>query len=36
LPGGQGRRWPVERHEVWDYDDDRKIHRLKRAEQALI
>jgi len=28
--GGRGRRWPVECHEMWDYDDDRKIQRLER------
>jgi len=30
ICGGRGRRWPVECHEVWDYDDDRKIQRLER------
>jgi hypothetical protein len=30
ICGGRGRRWPVECHEVWDYDDDRKIQRLQR------
>lgn len=28
--GGQGRHWPVECHEVWDYDDERHIQRLVR------
>jgi hypothetical protein len=27
--GGRGRRWPVECHEVWRYDDGRKIQRLE-------
>jgi single stranded DNA-binding protein len=27
--GKQGRKWPVECHEIWDYDDDRKIQTLK-------
>jgi hypothetical protein len=27
---GQGRRWPVEHHEVWHYDDETKIQRLER------
>ena len=30
ICGGRGRRWPVECHEVWHYDDDRKIQRLER------
>ncbi len=30
MIGGRGRRWPVECHEVWHYDDDRKIQRLER------
>src|SRR5437899_2821887 len=28
--GGQGRRHPVECHEVWDYDDTRRVQRLVR------
>jgi hypothetical protein len=28
--GGRGRRWPVECHEVWAYDDDAKVQRLER------
>jgi hypothetical protein len=30
ICGGRGWRWPVECHERWDYDDDRKIQRLER------
>lgn len=30
ICGGQGRRWPVECHEVWDYDDEAKVQRLDR------
>ena len=30
ICGARGRRWPVECHETWDYDDDRKIQRLQR------
>src|SRR5207302_1396445 len=30
ICGGRGRRWPVECHEVWEYDDDEKIQRLQR------
>lgn len=26
--GGRGPRWPVECHEVWEYDDQRKIQTL--------
>jgi hypothetical protein len=28
--GGRGRRWPVECHEVWAYDDNQRIQRLER------
>ena len=28
ICGGRGRRWPVECHEVWDYDDDRQVQTL--------
>jgi len=28
ICGGRGRRWPVECHEVRDYDDQRKVQRL--------
>ena len=28
--GGRGRRWPVECHEVWHYDDATKVQRLER------
>ena len=27
--GNQGSKWPVECHEIWHYDDDRKIQTLK-------
>jgi hypothetical protein len=27
---GQGPKWPVECHEVWEYDDRRKVQSLKR------
>ena len=30
ICAGRGGRWPVECHEVWDYDDDRKVQRLVR------
>ena len=30
ICGGRGRRWPVECHEVWHYDDDTKVQRLER------
>lgn len=30
ICGGRGRRHPVECHEVWDYDDARRIQRLVR------
>lgn len=30
ICGGKGSRWPVECHEVWDYDDKRHIQTLKR------
>jgi len=26
--GGRGRRWPVEAHEIWEYDDSKRIQRL--------
>jgi hypothetical protein len=28
--GGRGRRWPVECHEVWHYDDATRVQRLER------
>lgn len=28
ICGGRGRRWPVECHEVWAYDDERRIQTL--------
>jgi hypothetical protein len=30
ICGGRGRRWPVECHEVWQYDDTTKVQRLER------
>jgi hypothetical protein len=30
ICGGKGVQWPVECHEVWEYDDERKIQRLKK------
>lgn len=30
ICGGRGRRWPVECHEVWHYDDEAKVQRLER------
>ena len=30
ICGERGRRWPVECHEVWHYDDDTKVQRLER------
>ena len=30
ICGGRGRRWPVECHEVWHYDDERHVQRLER------
>jgi hypothetical protein len=30
ICGGRGRRWPVECHEVWHYDDEVKVQRLER------
>ena len=30
ICGGRGRRHPVECHEVWDYDDTRRVQRLVR------
>jgi len=30
ICGGRGRRWPVECHEVWFYDDATKVQRLER------
>lgn len=28
ICGGQGRKWPVECHEIWDYNDDEHIQTL--------
>lgn len=30
ICGGRGRKWPVECHEIWEYDDEKKIQRLKK------
>lgn len=30
ICGGKGKKWPVECHEVWDYDDKNGIQSLKR------
>jgi 5-methylcytosine-specific restriction endonuclease McrA len=30
ICGGRGRRWPVECHEAWHYDDATKVQRLER------
>jgi hypothetical protein len=30
ICGGRGRRWPVECHEVWSYDDATRVQRLER------
>jgi hypothetical protein len=30
ICGGRGRRWPVECHEVWHYDDATRVQRLER------
>jgi hypothetical protein len=35
ICGGRGRRWPVECHEVWHYDDTTKIQRLERLVGAF-
>jgi len=29
ICGGVGRQWPVECHEIWEYDDAKKIQRLR-------
>lgn len=28
ICGGRGRRWPVECHEIWHYDDDKQVQTL--------
>ena len=28
--GGRGPKWPVECHEIWDYDDARRVQTLRR------
>jgi hypothetical protein len=30
ICGGRGRKWPVECHEVWDYNDETKVQTLVR------
>lgn len=30
ICGGKGRKWPVECHEVWLYDDERYVQKLER------
>jgi hypothetical protein len=30
ICGGKGSKWPVEAHEVWEYDDINRIQTLKR------
>lgn len=30
ICGGKGKKWPVECHEVWHYNDIRKIQKLQR------
>lgn len=32
ICGGVGPRWPVEAHEVWEYDDETHIQKLVRIE----
>lgn len=29
ICGGRGAKWPVECHEIWEYDDDTHIQKLK-------
>lgn len=31
ICNGQGTKWPVECHEVWNYDDKNKIQKLERT-----
>lgn len=28
ICGGRGRKWPVECHEIWDYDDEKQLQTL--------
>ena len=28
ICGGKGRKWPVEAHEIWHYDDQARVQRL--------
>ncbi|MBV9958377.1 MAG: HNH endonuclease [Acidobacteria bacterium] len=30
ICGGRGKRWPLECHEVWRYDDERYVQKLER------
>jgi hypothetical protein len=30
ICGGRGRKWPVECHEVWHYDDEHHVQKLER------
>lgn len=30
ICGGKGNKWPVECHEVWTYDEEKKIQKLER------
>lgn len=30
ICGGKGDKWPVECHEIWNYDDKKKIQKLER------
>lgn len=30
ICGGKGKKWPVEAHEIWEYNDDKKIQKLVR------
>lgn len=30
ICNGRGRKWPVEAHEIWDYDDVNKVQKLVR------
>lgn len=32
ICGGKGDRWPVEAHEVWEYDDENLIQKLVRID----
>ena len=30
ICGGQGKKWPVECHEIWEYNDTRRVQRLDK------